>query len=197
MNLQKYFRIILVFILFSCRSFSNIPTIHHYGIEQGLDDEYIKSISLDNNAVAWIGTTKGIFSFDGYSFLPLKINQPDGTLNIRDNIVDNNNNLWVSIKSLGLFKVKNNIWENIKNPQTNSNLFVYSFYLDKSSNKLWMATDDGIYYVDEKHQQLYSIKVTLKQTFTKISRLDNDHLFISVKGEISKITYSKSCTRKL
>ena len=40
----------------------------HYGIEQGLTHTFIYSIAQDANGYLWLGTSEGIYRFDGYEF---------------------------------------------------------------------------------------------------------------------------------
>ncbi|MBN1294683.1 MAG: hypothetical protein JXB48_22800, partial [Candidatus Latescibacteria bacterium] len=80
--------------------------------ENGLIDNYVYSIAIDNDGVKWFGTKGGISQYDGYNWVSHPINQesfPYGS-KINDIIVDHQNKIWVAT-SKGIYNFNSTQWE--------------------------------------------------------------------------------------
>ncbi|MEO0627038.1 MAG: ATP-binding protein, partial [Bacteroidota bacterium] len=53
--------------------------VRHYGVSQGLSNEWVSDIAQDDNGYLWLGTQYGLSRFDGHSF-KIYTYRPDGGL---------------------------------------------------------------------------------------------------------------------
>ncbi|MGZ3883240.1 MAG: histidine kinase [Bacteroidia bacterium] len=77
-------------------------TFQHYGPEDGLSSSNIQSIKQHRNALIYLATQNGVYTFDGYNFLKLK------TGNLQSNFIRNinfdGNDLMIVNREEGVFK---------------------------------------------------------------------------------------------
>ena len=99
----------------------------HFGMEQGLNSNFIYSILQDKTGNIWVGTNKGINRFEGSKFVSIPIN--------------------FSSKNSSYFNNSNNISEPTENT-------VWSMMQDKNGT-IWFGTDDGVYCYDGKAFSLF------------------------------------------
>lgn len=76
------------------------------GIEQGLSDDGITSITEDSKGFIWIGTNQGLNRFDGYTFKVYKV-RPEKKFSLKSNKIlsifeDSHKTLWVGTDGGGL-----------------------------------------------------------------------------------------------
>ncbi len=74
--------------------------VKHFTRHNGLGNDIVMTLLVDENNILWIGTQSGLYYFDGYEF------QQDGDFNeiyIKDIVLDNDGNYWLATTS-GLFK---------------------------------------------------------------------------------------------
>lgn len=94
----------------------------HFGMEQGLNSNFIYSILQDKTGKIWVGTNKGLNRFEGSKFVSIPI------------VLSNNNSSY--------FMNSNNI-------NTPTENIVWSMMQDKNGT-IWFGTDDGVYCYDGK-----------------------------------------------
>jgi hypothetical protein len=97
--LGKLIKILLLyaFICTTGYAYAQSPAFYHLGTSEGLSDNNVTSCDMDKNRILWIGTTEGLYSFDGnrlteydkYRY-PLLANN-----NIEGIVVDPANNVWI------------------------------------------------------------------------------------------------------
>lgn len=71
---------------------SNDVKFIHYGVEQGLPESIVLSISQDSNGFLWFGTSRGLTRFDGYTFKSIITNNND---KVNCLFFDRNGLLWI------------------------------------------------------------------------------------------------------
>lgn len=94
----------------------------HFGIEQGLNSNFIYSILQDKLGNIWVGTNKGLNRFEGNKFVSIPI------------VLSNANSSY---------------FKNSKNTSTPSENTVWSMMQD-SYGTIWLGTDDAVYCYDGK-----------------------------------------------
>ncbi|HAX92692.1 MAG TPA: hypothetical protein DCY25_01885, partial [Bacteroidales bacterium] len=75
----------------------------HADVNNGLSDNWVKSIYRDSKGFIWFGTNSGLNRFDGYDFEVFSHSAAD-SLSIADNVInaiteDSEGNLWVGTRS--------------------------------------------------------------------------------------------------
>ncbi|MCP5108746.1 MAG: PAS domain S-box protein [bacterium] len=128
-------------------------TFDNIGLEQGLSQLSVNTITRDKNGFMWFGTEDGLNKYDGYNCKIYKHN-PDDPTSIPDNHVrvicedTGDDVLWIGTHGGGLGKLdlKNDTFTNYKHepgdPLSLSHNQVYSLYID-DSGVLWVGTWGG------------------------------------------------------
>jgi ligand-binding sensor domain-containing protein len=158
--MAKYFKLILILVIFPkilSAQYDNIK-FDHITVDDGLSNNFVRSIVQDNMGFMWFATEDGLNKFDGYTFTVYR-NDPNDSTSLSENKVevlqvDKNGIIWVGTNGGGL---------NAFNPQTEeftrynmapddlygiSNQFIYDMYADKSG-QLWISVQGkGLYKFD-------------------------------------------------
>src|SRR5688572_19597249 len=81
--------------------------LDHFTIEDGLAQNWVKTVAQDRTGFMWVGTSRGLQRFDGYSFVPISdLDQraPDGAAGLILRIViDTRDVAWIESEA-GLFR---------------------------------------------------------------------------------------------
>ncbi|WP_218352813.1 EAL domain-containing protein [Alteromonas lipotrueiana] len=96
--------------LFSALSFATPvitePQFKHLSTQQGLSQDTIQDILIDNDGFIWFATEGGVCRWDGYNFLTL--NGPNNAFvnaSIKSLFLDSSQNLWIGTQSSGVYKL--------------------------------------------------------------------------------------------
>lgn len=73
--------------------------VNHYTVDDGLAQNLVTGLAQDSAGFLWIGTSRGLQRFDGYSFVAYRALDPDAPVALSGHIVglliDQRNRLWV------------------------------------------------------------------------------------------------------
>lgn len=103
------FRLLLIlstFFLFFHGSAQNFRFIE-YGIEDGINQNFIYSMAQDARGYLWIGTGEGLYRYDGQSFKSFTTKDGLAEDVVTSTVVSSSDALWVGHNNGGLSKVKN------------------------------------------------------------------------------------------
>ena len=117
--------------------------IRHYHSGNRLPRARILSLAYDENMHSeklWLGTTLGLFHFDGVQFTPHELQIPIYCLHLGPN-----GDLWVGSDS-GLFRRSGHHFEVVAIPETTGPPVVRALLDD--GDALWVGTDEGLYVRD-------------------------------------------------
>jgi len=159
--------IVVSFLFFSEKIFSQETaspfSFHHYTEDEGLDNQNINCLLQDTRGFIWIGTSGGLFRFDGYQFKSFRHSEID-TQSISQNLItslaeDNSGKIWVGTNGNGL---------NCFNPQTG---IFYHYQLngknknEKSGriNSIACSTDGKIYASCDLFRGIYLFNTQTNQ----------------------------------
>ena len=160
-------------------------------VDDGLPDRTIWSLAQDSQGLIWMGTSKGLASYDGYQFTHYK-NTNNSRNSIVGNVVralhiDEDDNIWSGTRSgLSRFNKKTALFRNYTASHFSDNrissLLIYS--IEKSdSNTLWLGTSTGLFKFNTKTERLSKITFQLAPINTHSSFRVND-LLVSNHGEL-------------
>ncbi|MBV8571970.1 MAG: response regulator [Acidobacteriaceae bacterium] len=113
----------------------------------------ITNIAQDNYGFLWLGTSDGLYKYDGYSLTPYR-HQPGNSNTVGDDLIiaiyeDRDGSLWIGTKAGGLDRLdpsRNTVTHfrhQPNNPKSLANDLVQCIYRDRSGN-LWVGTFDGL-----------------------------------------------------
>jgi len=140
----------LIFFLFclqSAKSQFNNQKFVTYTTEDGLTDNYVVKVVLDNKGFVWAATRNGISRFDGLKFTNYTVDKPAGnglrSSWITDLAVDRRGVLWVSTEwGICYYDEPADRFHYINKP--NDMVVLYKAPLLLQGDDLWIATEHGL-----------------------------------------------------
>lgn len=153
--------VILAFVAFALRA-GPILKFNRIGVEQGLPDRTVWDIKQSSDGLIWLGTSRGLISFDGYEFKEYRSFQAsEKSLEsnvIRSIYVDEKDQILVGTYA-GLLQLDQNT--NSLKPinlalLNNNSLSDTTIYTVLISNKqqVWLGTDKGLITLNKEFNQV-------------------------------------------
>lgn len=139
---------ILFFSFFNLNALNRIYEFKHLSTENGLAGNTIYCMAQDSLGYAWIGTSRGLSKYDGYSFSNYFINQDTLTENwtILDIAIDAKNNIIIATLKHGLWLYCNNCRHfKVIDSINTQNVKINKICIADSSS-IYIATDKGIFF---------------------------------------------------
>ncbi|TLX76471.1 helix-turn-helix domain-containing protein [Labilibacter sediminis] len=152
-NSRKGVWVLWLFLTSFQLTYSNSIDIRfeHIGLKEGLPTNSVLSFAQDHDGFMWVGTSNGLFRYDGYTF-----EQPFYTNNIGLGIesaisaliVDKNNSLWAATNN-GLLLIDLNTYKTkayVNKPNNNNSLCsneVRALFINKN-DQVWIGTKNGL-----------------------------------------------------
>jgi signal transduction histidine kinase/ligand-binding sensor domain-containing protein/DNA-binding response OmpR family regulator len=123
----------------------------NYMVQDGLVDEKIHCVFQDSKGWIWVGTDYGVSKFDGYEFIQLNLNDSISAILakslVRNIFEDSHGNIWIGSDIEGVFQYISSEYKLVQHLKGRS---VWDFY-ESESNKLLVATTDGLFSLDTKN----------------------------------------------
>ncbi|MDQ6758035.1 MAG: hypothetical protein M3004_14010, partial [Bacteroidota bacterium] len=137
--LKKYLFILFLFTLANS-THAQMPGVKHFKFSDG-DKIKILSLFKNNNGYIYLGTTKGLYKFDGIKFtiIPFQ-NNPITNPAITSIFQDDQNQLWVGLQSGDIAKLVNNSLKFFVPQEGTPKKPITAFLQDRQKN-IWFATD--------------------------------------------------------
>lgn len=191
---KKYYLLVNLFLLlisFSSKSAPLIqePTFSRLSTENGLSQNTINSLMLDNEGFLWLGTEQGLNRYDGYR--NQQISGPNDEFNdapINYLFQDSKSNLWVSdpINGIHQFNLKTKTIGqviDIRLRRDNKLTQVASYISEEKKGEVLFSLDEGIYsysYTSKELANEYSLSDAMidQGTYLRAHLLSQDVLFI-------------------
>jgi diguanylate cyclase (GGDEF)-like protein/PAS domain S-box-containing protein len=165
------------------------PTFYRLSSENGLSQNTINSLLLDNEGFLWLGTEEGLNRFNGYQ--NQQIFGPNNEFNdgpISYLFQDSKENLWVSnyISGVHKYDLKRDTVNNVINlPFKYDNQFIQvaSYISEDELGNILLSMDEGVVsysYLTDKVVVEYSLPDELIKNFgvVRAHHLSNDILFV-------------------
>jgi diguanylate cyclase (GGDEF)-like protein len=204
---KKYYflvNLLLILISFTGKSGPLIsePTFSRLSTENGLTQDTINSLLLDNEGFLWLGTDEGLNRFDGYQ--NKQIFGPNNEFNdvpVSYLFQDSKENLWISnyINGVHKYNLKNNTTQKIVDLRAkgNSQIIQVANYISESPvGDILFSMDEGVFsysYLTNKLSVEYSLpdEIIENTDIVRTHLLSQDILFAGtsaglyaqVKGE--------------
>lgn len=206
------FFIVIFFSAQSLKAQNETYTVEHYGIKNGLSQNYVNCVFQDAFGYIWVGTQDGLNKFDGYSFKVYK-QDPNNKHSISHNFItgitaSKDSSLWI-VTNDGLEKYdhRSNLFQNIlKNRPVKQSVYstkIKSVYED-DENILWIRTIDGIiqYYIEKNEFSEYQHKrneIGYISDYNYFSIIEDSHnqLWTGCKKDLLKFDKTKKQFEKV
>ena len=145
-------QILITLLFFSSINVSSQGRFYHVDATEGLTNLHITSITQDKSGFIWIGTSDGLFRYDGYSIKPF-YNEINNTHSLSNNSIsyllsDSKGRLWIATsQGLNLYNPKYETFERAfpdsGKPGSLPNMRVSCIYEDRKGN-IWVGHFDGL-----------------------------------------------------
>ncbi|MFN8354476.1 MAG: two-component regulator propeller domain-containing protein [Spirosomataceae bacterium] len=126
---------------------------------RGLLSDHIQALSEDAHGLLWIGTNEGVYTFDKAHqlFQKLSLTSADSALTVVNIKRDQQHRMWVFTQEKGIYlwnttQQKLIRWNNQPDHLLISNRCVVT---DTTRHGFWIATSQGIHFLDYQANQLY------------------------------------------
>lgn len=163
----------------------------------------IKIITKDRLGFLWMGTTDGIFRFDGQTFRAFKsrLNDKSSIPNnfVNDIKVDASNRIWVATNGgLAFFDYSNDYFQQIQLPDTLEKVDkyrVHALYFDLESH-LWFLTAKGAHQLDKEFHIIQSVYPVLEEfEFLRVVQFMNQNEMLFGTNN-SRIVHLDLCSKE-
>ncbi|TCD00759.1 hybrid sensor histidine kinase/response regulator [Pedobacter frigidisoli] len=153
LNILKYLHCAILFVGLTLSANAQQSILFdHLGIEKGLSQTSVLSITQDKNGFMWFGTRYGLNRYDGYNIKVYQYAEAD-TTSVSNNYItclfsDSRKKLWVGTSGgLNLYNEKVDNFERVstqpKNPRGISSHVINCITEDKKGN-IWIGTLNGL-----------------------------------------------------
>lgn len=123
-------------------------TVRSWQAQNGLPGETVQSFAQTPDGFLWVGTSDGLFRFDGANFT---LFSHENTPLMRENSVfclltGRNGHLWIGTDGGGLLEMHDGIFRAYTLADGLTDGFIRALFEDRSGT-LWVATDSGLFHV--------------------------------------------------
>ncbi|WDF67020.1 two-component regulator propeller domain-containing protein [Sphingobacterium oryzagri] len=154
--------IVLCYVLFGLRAFCQNYEVQKLGVEQGLSNNYVVSITQDRSGYLWFATESGLNRFDGRKFTVFKKKADQSGIsgnNLNRIFADQKDDyVYLATQRDGLNRINSKTGEikHYKNDPKNAQSIVTNDITDiapASTGGLWVATfSEGVAYFDRQKE---------------------------------------------
>ncbi len=158
---------------------------NHISVEDGLTNNFVKTIFKDKYGYIWFGTLEGINRYDGVEVRSFNKYFPNTTNSVTSIFEDNEHRLWIGTEA-GLY-----YWNRIANVFTElDNVLVHKARVNKlvgnGENQILCSTEKGFYIIDVKtlkvNQILFHRDVNALLNQVNDFIIENEQLYLATKG---------------
>lgn len=154
---------LLVITLFGKAQTPGNTFLAHWGIENGLSNNYVTDIVQDGHGRIWVGTENGLNVFDGYSFMVFNsLNSPLKQDAISTLFYDKENDrIWTGCKYGGLYSIDCSTFHFTYYEKLDNRILMnVSAFAKRAEGDFWiMPLNGGIYWFDNSRQTFRKLPV--------------------------------------
>ena len=153
-----------------------------YGIKDGLNDNNVQALTMDERGLLWVGTDFGLYWFDGKRFYQPQIKAVVGQLYINDFFKDSNDDIWVLTFFNGLYKYHNGHFTNFLIDTVSKNVIPNTIIqmVQLSENKYVVLSQECPFLFDGKRFSVFdSTNAGLLRSTNSIAALSDRILLFS------------------
>ena len=127
-----------------------------YTTSEGLADNDVNAITIDNSGNKWFGTDDGVSKFDGSSWKTYTTADGLGDNHVNAIAIDEDNHIWFGTYSNGVSRFDGNTWITYTNEDGLVSDNVQAIAVD-SGGHIWLGTVHGINEYDGHNWKTYTV----------------------------------------
>ncbi|MBC7867602.1 MAG: hypothetical protein H7X88_08710, partial [Gloeobacteraceae cyanobacterium ES-bin-316] len=175
----------------------SITGFKRFGRAEGVPNTSNNKIFESSDHFLWLGTSSGLYRFDGYQFSPYFSNNKDSTT-ISSNVIadieeDRNGFLWVATFGRGVNKLnrKTGRWKRYLHPTKDENPFYWVFDLFKDKQgRLWLGTSGrGLLLYNEQADNFQQFIPDTTKSKVGVIRFENEVRSITADAKNPEILW--------
>lgn len=183
---------VALFITLSLLVGAQIPVIKSVDMPEEIQQTSITCLYQDANNYMWIGTSKGLFGFDGIKFQSFKPHNSSSNLQVSALYMDHKKTLWVGTKKGQIFTLSSDSLQAFNPEEGVPSVAITGFETDLNHN-LWISTyGEGLYCYSNR--RLYSLNMEdgLSENYCYTIKKDKyGRIWAATDGGISVCSFYK------
>jgi ligand-binding sensor domain-containing protein/serine phosphatase RsbU (regulator of sigma subunit) len=151
--------LLLTIILLVSKSYSQTTSFIYYGVEQGLSQSQVQSISQDNDGNLWVATLSGLTKYNGKEFISYSRKDSLAEDWVTTLYKDNKGNIWMGhwAGGVSMFNYKTQKFENL-NLEEFTRFKTVTAIIQDEKNRFWISTEGaGVFVYDPINKKMISI----------------------------------------
>ncbi|WP_186826919.1 hybrid sensor histidine kinase/response regulator transcription factor [Seonamhaeicola algicola] len=204
------FFIVLISLFSSINAQSPKLQFEHFIDDKGLTQNTVESVVQDIDGFLWIGTSNGLYKYDGQRFIVFRNTLNNNTNSLINNMisklaVDKSNTLWVgTVGGLCAYNINKQHFYAVNSQLKNKE--ITAIYADDSDGTIWVGTKkSGVFQiinpneVNERIEHFYfhpnKKHVIDSNTILSIAKDAYNNLWIGTVTGLNRVYLSKSDTK--
>ncbi|TXE20051.1 hypothetical protein ES692_01995 [Psychroserpens burtonensis] len=193
----NYYLFLILGFLSTVQAQQNQVYFEKHDVITGLPESSVIAMVEDDLGYIWMGTQNGLVRYDGYDYkiyqLGTKETNLDPITSVRSIFLDNNNTVWVSTGSNGLFKYNRatDTFTQFIYPEKELSISYTIYTQDKAGNLWGTATND--------YQEFYLWKLDPKgdfeffgKQFKNANHVDASHIYSAFTSQSGTVWFGTS-----
>jgi ligand-binding sensor domain-containing protein len=128
-----------------------------YNIEDGIEDDYVNDLKIDNEGNIWVGTRYNVSKFDGTHWTSYNFSTDQASVyNVKTIAIDASGNKWFGSYGWGVTKFNGIYWTTYNTENGLAFDWVNSICFDNEGNK-WFGTQDGLSKFNDINWVTYTV----------------------------------------
>jgi len=165
--MTKFFKIVFLLCLFTLNSFSQEIFTRQLAINRENPDTKYNTIYFDANGLMWIGTSEGLYQYDGNDFILFSLTGKNSVNDVTAIMQDTNKIIWTGYRNGKIAKLISDSLV-LFNPSEGVPVKPVTSILQDKKGIVWISTaGEGIYFLNNK--RLYNIN--------EDDGLNNNHVY--------------------
>ncbi|MCF8335874.1 MAG: SpoIIE family protein phosphatase [Bacteroidales bacterium] len=161
---------------------------NHFGISEGLSQPFIYTINQDEQGFLWIGTSEGLFRFNGFQFKHFTSEDSLAGNFVTESLKDKNGNLWFGHMNGSITLYNGNSFIKFEADSFQNTITGIS---EGKKGNIWCSTQtEGLFRIDQQ-QKIHHINLPFEQELiSELSYLNDGYLLIGTDQQLCLLRYN-------
>lgn len=191
---QAIYFVFLLFLLLSVDvAWSQNPFFRNLKLPDEMQQTTITCLYQDLNNFMWVGTSKGLYQFNGTDFTYYEARDQKSQMQISAIYMTPDHTLWVGTRKGEIYNLHGDSLQSFNPEEGNPKVAVTGFAVDKSRN-LWFSTyGEGLYVYDGTHIYNFNTDDGLTDDYCyAVKPDDQSRIWVATDGGISICSFNNN-----